>query len=354
MNGFCHVSMLIDLDFESWPPAPEAYTDTAGYFPRRSRALVHESIHYWQQLSHGYLLALAQEDWSQMLEWEENRGRPALGSVRIHYHQPEGRNGFSASDLCESVARFWEVLLVGSAEVLRNTYDSSKNLQTKQDLMDLHRDVQTDRALDEAMYQSGNYCVPYAVARRVLDEEAGVLLFPFLAHFALKTSRPAHFFERFVEEAAPEAAAKAKELGIIPQSERAGASDLYPFLEHRCAEIVRQEGEVGLLHAPDLFQGSPLRDNYVYRWSFRRLDQLAADGDRAICLPGLERDLLATQLTPPCVRFRDRQIIGLSHFYLEHSGGAADEVLRRAEKARRECISLQKRWERFRTALTNS
>ena len=51
MNGFSHLSLLIDLDSEQWWPEPAALTATTTYFPKRSRRLLHESLHYWQQLS---------------------------------------------------------------------------------------------------------------------------------------------------------------------------------------------------------------------------------------------------------------------------------------------------------------
>ena len=95
MTGFSHVSLLIDLDHEWWSPKITAFLDPASYFPRRARMLVHETIHYWQQLSSGYLLAMAQEDWEQLLSWEQGV-RPALGPLRGGYRRPEGLHHFSS------------------------------------------------------------------------------------------------------------------------------------------------------------------------------------------------------------------------------------------------------------------
>src|SRR5262249_13891273 len=229
MSGFCHVSMLIELDFESWPPAQESYTRTAEYFPKRSRQLVHESIHYWQQLSHGYLFRLAQEDWTRMLAWEQKGGAAQLGPCRAHYLEAEGRNGFSAYQLCESLARFWEVVFAGPAATMdevRKSGRASPGLLAEWN--DLARRGPSDAAFDMAMRASGSYDLPYAVARRVLDPTAGLVIFPFLAHFALKTARPAHFFERFVEDAGPATAVQAQTLGVFEPEPRAGAETLYP------------------------------------------------------------------------------------------------------------------------------
>ena len=361
MSGFCHVSMLIDLDFESWTPALAAYTKTSTYFPRRSRTLVHESIHYWQQLSQGYLLRLAEEDWKRMLEWERNGGPASVGPYRAHYYEPEGRHGFTAYQLCECFARFWEVLRAGPAKVLADAIgDARKKGRAREVNADWKEAVRpgapSDRTFDLAMEASGSYGLPYAVARRVLDRESGLVIFPFLAHFALKTSRPAHFFELFLDEAAPAAAAEAEAGALFARPAQADAGTLYPFVEGRCAEIARREGEVGLLHAADLFRDSALRRNPVYGWSFRRLQRWGLSGsfDRALGLFGLHFDELATRATPPCIRFRDQQTIGLSHDYLQGEGGASWLALRRAEKAKQACLQLQQRWEQFQDAMRNS
>jgi hypothetical protein len=357
MSGFCHVSMLIELDFESWEPAPEAYTRTAEYFPKRSRRLVHESIHYWQQFSHGYLLRLAQEDWIQMLEWEQKGNCAADGPCRAYYKKSEGQHGFSAEELCESLARFWEVVFSGPAGIVKEMQEATRktaraSTQVRVEWNDLVRHGPSDAAFDMAMRVSGRYGLPYAVARKVLDRVAGIVIFPFLAHFALKTSRPAHFFERFVEEVGPAAAIEAKNLGLFESPPRGGAEILYPLVERRCADVLKRNGEPGLLHASDLFASSPLRNNYVYWWSFRRLRRLRGGDsfDLTLCLAALKGHLLASQFAPPCLRFRDQKTIGLAHHYLKRSGRSSCLALRAADRANRACLELQRRWEDFQKA----
>jgi hypothetical protein len=339
MSQFCHVSMLIDLDHEPWPAGPRAYTDTAVYLPRRSRVLVHESIHYWQQLSQGYLLALAEEDWNLMLEWERSGGRPARGPVRTHYYTPEGRYGFSAYDLCECFARFWEVLLGGPAAVLRDAIEQRRRNGTlsaavERDWKDTASAAPGDGAFDMAMDLSGSYGIPYCVARRVLDRVSGLVIFPYLAHFALQTPRPAYFFERFVAEVAPAAAGRADELGLTADPPRPAAPQLYPFVEERCAALIRADGGAGLMYAREMFRASPLLQNRVYLWSFQRLQKTEEDPfDLSVCLPGLYRDVLAMRFAPPCVRFRDGQTLG---------AGQA------------ECLEIHQRWQHFQHAMSSA
>jgi hypothetical protein len=364
MARFWHVSMLIDLDYEWWWPRHTAFTETARHFPRRSRALVHESIHYWHQLSHGYLLALAQEDWRRLLEWEQG-GHPVPGPMREHHRQPEGRYRFSAHNLSECLARFWEVLFVGPQVVLRDALiearRKSPSADVPEELRQLARQEVTDtRTFDMAMDVSGGYGAPFAVVSGVVGQRDALVVFPYLAHFALKTMRPAHFFERFLEEAAPAVAERAEALGIATSWNEDLVTALYPFASERCEQVLLQAGEPGLMHAPAMLADSGLADNEVYRWSFRRLESLAAlegaaAAEMAICLPAFDshRTLLAVLLTPPCVRFRDGRSLGLgdviqgSHAAEPSAEAAVAQAAEAARAATAAVLSIQQRWESF-------
>src|SRR5262249_12599647 len=149
------------------------------YFPKRSGCLVHESIHYWQQLSQGYLFQLAQEDWTQMLAWEQKSGSAVLGPRRSHYYKAEGRYGFSAYQLCESFARFWEVVFVGPVATMEEARKNGRaSTHVWSEWEDLVRHGLSDKAFDMSMRVSGSYDLPYAVARKVLDPTAGLVIFP--------------------------------------------------------------------------------------------------------------------------------------------------------------------------------
>jgi hypothetical protein len=352
MSGFHHVSMLIDLDCEPWTLGLSAYTHTASNLTRRSRALVHESIHYWQQLSHGYLLRLGEEDWTRMVEWERTGGPAAFGPHRAHYTQKEGSHGFTAFLISECFARFWEVLLAGPEAVLRDALLELPKHRLSSPHADRVPAQLSDDAFDRAMQASGEYSLPYTVARRILDPIAGLVIFPFLAHFALKTSRPAYFLERFIDEVAPAAAEEARAIGLFDLPRRVNPEDLYPFVENCCTESVRRDGEPGLLHSVEIFRNSPLRANFVYRWSFRRLRQASpATFDCALCIQGPERAWLATRFTPPSVRFRDGSSVPLCQSYLERADGLACLTTLRAREAMRASLAIQERWVRFLAAI---
>lgn len=349
MNAFSHLSLLIDLDTEPWQPEPAAFTATDRYFPRRSRRLLHESLHYWQQLSQGYLLQLAEEDWTAFLAAETTGQVQPAGPRRTHFRQPEGRHGFSAWNVAESLTQFWEVFLTGR--------DVRPVAGAGADQTEGTAQWTSDQELDAAMLASSDYSEPFRLARRLVDREFSLIIFPFLAHFALKTARPAYFFERFLEELAGTAGQLAREAGVLEPASGPAPGVLYAPLETLCAELVRREGGTGLLHAPVLFAASPLREHPVYAWSFQRLAQVEArvQGgtplDVVICLPTHgHRAILAQELTPPCLRFADRTPLALAHTYLQRDARTPPATLDAARDAAVAALAIQAREEERLTA----
>ena len=343
MDGFSHLSLLIDLNCEKWWPQPAAFTDTATYFPRRSRRLLHESLHYWQQLSQGYLFLLAEEDWADFIEREKTGKTPGEGPRRKHFKQADGRHGFSAWNVSESLTQFWEMHIAGPESASGPSAEPSAKERTQR--------WSSDHEFDEAMLASRDYSEPFRLARRLVDPGFSLVIFPFLAHFALKTRRPAYFFERFLDEVAARAGAKAAEAGVLDPHSAVTAGVLYPEIAQWCDEVARRDGEAGLLHSPVLFVESPLQQNPVYAWSFERLARLGARVrgtaalDTAICLPSQQqhRKILAHELTPPCLRFADGAPLALAHHYLEQTKKAAADDLSAAHDAAQVSFGLQAR-----------
>jgi hypothetical protein len=256
------------------------------------------------------------------------------------------------------------VLFIGPEAILRDAVTEARSKSLSGDvppgLKKLASQEHIDsRAFGAAMDLSGSYGVSFAVVRALVGQRDGLVIFPFLAHFALKTMQPVHFFERFVDELASVIVKRAEALGLATSWNQYLAATLYPFVSSRCEEVVRHAGESGLLHAPALFRDSPLQENPAYLWSFRRRESLGVavggldTADLAICLPAFSdfRKLLALFLTPPCVRFRDRQALGLAAQYAAAPVGASAEEVSIAQTAMTECLSLQERWTSFQDAL---
>jgi hypothetical protein len=360
--AFTHVSLLIDLPHEPWSVGPQAYFATAKPFPRRSRILVHESMHYWHQICHGYLLSLGQEDWLRMRAWEQD-GITTPSPFRDGYGTRTGRHRISPHDLCECLSRFWEVLFVG-ADVLRNAVDEATTKDPRrgppEELKDMAARKTSDvHTLSMAMELSGAYARPFLVVRHAFDVGVGPVLFPLLVHFALKTPRPVEYFDRFVDEVAPGIAARitAPSSRVVEFGELAKA--LYPHVLEHCAGLVRETDGTGLLNASNLFTESPLRENAAYAWSLRRWAAAAkvfgeVSMDAAVCIPIVDefRRLLTWGITPPCVRFADGTTLGLCHRFDTARHDVAPDDVAAAEAVAGECRSLQERWENFESSQT--
>jgi hypothetical protein len=268
--------------------------------------------------------------------------------LRAGYRSGGGRHGFSAYDLWECEARFWEVLFVGPQVVLREAVTRSRRQslsgEVDADLASLaRRDEPDSQTFDMAMQLSGGYAAPFRVVRELVGQRDALVVFPFLVHFALKTRSPVETFERLLDEVAPALAAEADRLGVASSGWTAEiAAGLYTLASD-------QAGEAEPLHAPALFPDSGLADNPAYAWSFARLEQVAATVggptvDLAICLPGFADFpvLLSRMLPPPCARFRDRRAVDLVDLLSHETDdeGPAAEVL-----------AIQARWETFQDSL---
>ena len=264
-------------------------------------------------------------------------------------------------------------MFVGPRVVLRDAVTRARNVSPEGiapkeqaallALAERDGDKVNSQVFDMAMQLSGSYGIPFAVLREVVGARDAFVLFPLFVHFALKTMRPVHYFERFVAEVTPTALVRAEALGIAASWDKAAAAALYLSVLPYCDEIIRQAGDERLLQSAIIFQDSSLRENLAYRWAFGQVDRLAtAMGelnnivDMAICLPAFSdfREMLAISLAPPCVRFRDHQTVALAARYLSVHANASAEDSMDSEAAMSACLSLQQRWESFGNATFSS
>jgi hypothetical protein len=343
MGRFCHISLLIDLDQEWWLPTAAALREPHAYFPRRSRVYLHETIHFWHQLCHGYLLALAEEDWGLLRSWEQGAA-PAPGPLREAFVRPTGRNGFSPSDLCESLARFWEITAVGHEAVLNEAMDAERARSLEDaipdELLRVAGHPMSAEGLDEAIASSGSYSLPYRVARRTLSPAYGQVLFPLIGHFALQTPDPVVSFERFAEQVSPLAATH------LDAHDAQGSAWLQPDLVCALYKLVRDAcGD--LFDAETMFERSALGDNPAYRACFGTLAALdRTEFDMAVAMPAgpQHREFLIRHASPPCVRFRDRMLP------VRAMTSDAPATQSGAEDLASACAAVQERWESFQRA----
>jgi hypothetical protein len=350
---FSHVSLLIDLDGEWWWTGSAALLDPVRHFPRRGRTYLHETLHFWQQLAHGYLIALAEEDWRRMLASERGQGRTP-GPLRNDFQSRMGAHGFTASDLCECLARFWEIVAIGPETVLRHKIREERlrnlNGSAPPQWVDAAERPTTGMSFEVAMETGGRYSHPYLAVRDLFGHETSQVLFPLVAHFALQTPSPVEIFEYLVEHAGSPAARTLVAAGLRGSLwERPDAIETaYRSTHQFCREAVRAVG-ADLVDGRTRFRDSPLQENPAYQACFRMLDKLAGrvDVDVALAMPVGPpfRPPLATGLLPLCVRFGDRLVSPWALAMHEVRGPA--EVFEPLSLLASASAAVQERWDAF-------
>jgi hypothetical protein len=348
-----HVSLLIDLDSEWWLPNLKTYSDTATYLPRRSRRLVHESVHYWHQLVHGHLLLVAAEDWARLLSSEQG-GTDHRTPTRSDFGRPGGAYGLSTRDLTEAAARVWDVLVLGADAVLRSAVADLPSGGRSDDLAGRIRRAARDggttsEGTDLAMRVSGAYGLCYSAVRRRLGAADALVAFPFLVHFALRTDRPVAAFDLLLETMAADLAAEARRRSPAGGLTEELMSELYDVARRQCRAIAEREATFATLDVREIYHCRGLADNPAYQWAFRHhgggSDARVEELERAVCLPVFPRylSLLTQDFLPPGVRFRDRRVLALPPLALPDSASADDQTA--ALEGLRAALAIQERWD---------
>ena len=215
-NVFRPVSLVIETDLERSAVNDEMIVHPAGHNPAASRIVVHETLHYWQQLSQSSLVRLAAEDLARLEEHERDGTLPAPGARRHEYMRRHEEWGFSALDLQEALARYWDVHILGPP-LLLSLERADPNRQWEAEFEQAYAALEAQGRLpspDGARYSgesydlamataAGSYARPYLMLRAELPSLTAAGAFPLLAHIALHTPEPVIFFARLVEFAVP-------------------------------------------------------------------------------------------------------------------------------------------------------
>lgn len=196
---FCRASLLVHVDGE--PQESDSTALSPGRnSPARSRILFHEAVHYWQQLSQGFLVMLADEEWARVRAYEKNGKVSAPGPVRREFERVEPAVGYSARHLHECLARYWEIMAFGPAQVTRLDWetdrtaahpDFQKAWKQARRRFGRREDASGMPDLFTAMLMiGGEYATPFIDACHQFGH-AAAFVFPWLAHLAFGTDRPA-------------------------------------------------------------------------------------------------------------------------------------------------------------------
>jgi len=362
---FSHISLLIDVNEEPWKPSAEILWDPAKYEPRRSRVIFHETVHYWQHIAHSFLVRLADEEWKRLIAYEKSGEKLDKGPIRREFERKERRIDFSARDLHESLARFWDVFAFGPHRLLQIEWTEGKKAVSA-DFAQAFHELRQEANLPTGAWGgmdfatamltvAGQYAVPFNLVNSSLEDHfTAINLFPLLGHFAFQTSRPAYFFGQFVEKLGSELHAHVEAMKNAPDQSPTDLLEntmnrLYLKARLACDRIVRNAGERCLVTGLMAFPNSCLNDHPAYQWAFTRrmlpavlrlmeapdvkdsarryfkdeksgrfmFAELLLDSAMALVgLPDSRRLLLVGGLlAPPCIRFSNGETCSLPEVY---------------------------------------
>lgn len=354
MSGsFSRVSLLVQVPRPCSPNElwTGSHSDGLG-----SRILIHETVHYWQQLSQGFLLLLAAEEWRRLDRFEREGTAEAPGVFGRRFAERKPPYGLTARDLSESLAHFWELVAIGPHRVIESEWAAGRRQVNPDHLQAYRRTRQSLGLFDAAAW--GAYDLyealfvlagPYADPLRAVVDELGapwMFLYPWLAHFALTTTDPARMFAAFVDQLGTKLA---REYEALSSTSRTEPAEFFEYTMNQialpvrtaCAQVVAEEGGE-LLSSVQAYEDSGLAADPVYRWVFahqvlpavhalmdsatvraashhlsgrsdpeRRFAVALEIMEGALATPGLpdsRRLLLLASLVPPCVRSASGEI----------------------------------------------
>lgn len=366
---FSPVSLLIDVDEEPWELDAHVLSIPADSRARHSRAIFHETVHYWQHLAHGFLVHLTQEEWGRLVAYERQGEMLGPSVLRQEFDRKDSHLNCSARDIHECLARFWDVFVFGP-HLLLNLEWKERRRAVLPDFATAYRQARREAGFLEGAWGgedfatamltvAGEYATPFNLVNLTLQDQFSTMcLFPLLGHFSLQTSEPARLFGRFVEEVGPTLSELVKRLAReanVPPWDLLGNTmrALYLSARFKCDLIAREEDGKGLLTGLEAYSQSGLTVHPAYQWAFARrilpavvrlaeseqaveaatkhcsgqqTEKLFAAQlllDYALATPGLPYSrrllLVGGVLAPPCIRFSNGKIRSLAEIYLRES-----------------------------------
>jgi hypothetical protein len=208
-------------------------------------------------------------------------------------------HGFSAYDLTESLARYWDVLATGPDL----TYVPSPGESVR--IMPTTAGKGTWFTMDQlhrALSTQGSYATPYTWASDVIsDEVETATIFPLVAHFSLQSRDPVDLFTTAILR-----------LRLHPRTRwstgdlRSTLRSLYGPTLGTVRKVAATEG-IPIINPLDVIDGTTLKSNPVFRHYLGLLAnasyQFGLDTvDYWFATPALERGTLAHILQAPAVR----------------------------------------------------
>ena len=340
-----------------------------------------------------------------MQTYEQTGEAARTGPIRREFARRYPDIGFSARDLHECLARFWEIIAVGPRRVIDAAW--STRTQVNRDFAEGYRRHRMEamaagqRGWDPydvyvaMLTVGGEYATPYnALSQRELN--TAPFLFPWLAYYALQTDTPAYVFSRLINDVAPVVAdrtERAMQASDDPELFADVVNEIAFETRLDCFGAVRSYGKE-LSTGVNVYLAGEVNQHPLYKWVFQKRivpaisaltdsedvqRTLRSIGGHAIVLAAHMFDgamatagvmdsrqmLVVAGLAPPCIRFADGQRRSLLQVhrrevlkslpYVEEA-----EILRvlvptikRTETEREDrsfveaCIDIHRRWEAF-------
>lgn len=255
----------------------------------RSRMLFHEAVHYWQQLSQGFLIKLAAEEWAQLLAFEDRGELSGPGPVRREFERQGPGTGYSARHLHESLARYWEIMAFGPAEIIRHEWQLDRSAAHR-DFQEAWKRMRRSYGAPEdasgfvdlhtaMMMIGGEYAAPFMEACDQLGETA-TFIFPWLAHLALTTDRPAASYATLIDKSGQQLANEALEMvtdSATPIDSRYQSAMIRLGIPAYAAFLQTLPRDCMLGYGLTAYARSPLKTNPVHAAAFEGLVAAAAN-----------------------------------------------------------------------------
>jgi len=164
------------------------------------RVLYHESIHFWQLFSSGYVANLVADDWRRLQHFRATGEVRPLSTEANQYKITASGLPFSERELLECWARFWDVHTREPGAIIRDEGYPAEEVE-RLEMIDPYTGSKsyTHEAYDYLMRggpASGSYEKPY---RWLLDQTQGhsafvAITFPILVHSAFGSPDPVKVF----------------------------------------------------------------------------------------------------------------------------------------------------------------
>lgn len=197
-NGMVRSALALELDADYTEYRSGYIIVPTCFFQPFARTYMHEVLHFWQTLSHGYITRLALEEWRAARTYHDSGDITPTSKEAIEFRTKSGNATFSAQQLSEALCRFWDIHIYGPGRL-----SAERHGRSVEHLVDAPIAPYLGAQFDLAMTEDDAYAEPYRWILKQVGSNASVLLFPLIGNFALNSQRPIEVFLQSVEQCLP-------------------------------------------------------------------------------------------------------------------------------------------------------